>query len=305
MAHAVDPIGCQSQRGRINVHDLREELSYAHSECGHRVTGVTCLCNESASSPSVGGRSGLLRSAAIAVALLLLWGCTPGKSAQPPHARQQTQTIVAAATTEPPIGPNSSAAPATEAADSASAPINYRSACASEGAVCVTNHLAGSVPAALMRPLEFPLLKVGQACPASHGSELDGDGFGGIALGAGPVRPIIAGEPVGDAVNGIADLINPTSVPPWLGVKTLWASVPAYQGPVVIRAKRLDAPGVIAMGEAPTVTTLVVPPGPTLNGGSGWRTAPGGTWVMAPGCYAWQVDGLTFSYVIVFRAVLQ
>ncbi|HEY5457577.1 MAG TPA: hypothetical protein VIJ96_19100 [Acidothermaceae bacterium] len=160
----------------------------------------------------------------------------------------------------------------------------------------------GSVPATLMRALRFPVLRAGQACPATPGSEVDTPDFGGIALGTGPVRPIIAGEPVNDAQRGIADLINPTSVPPWLGVKTLWFSVPTYQGPFIIRATRLD--GVIVMGEGPTVGTLVVPPGPTLNGGPGWRTAPGGTWVMAPGCYAWQVDGLTFSYVIVVRAVL-
>jgi hypothetical protein len=32
--------------------------------------------------------------------------------------------------------------------------------------------------------------------------------------------------------------------------------------------------------------------------------APGGTWVVAPGCYGWQIDGLTFSYVVIFRAVV-
>ena len=41
-----------------------------------------------------------------------------------------------------------------------------------------------------------------------------------------------------------------------------------------------------------------------MNGTGGWREAPGGLWVQAPGCYAWQVDGLTFSETIVVRAVL-
>ena len=50
---------------------------------------------------------------------------------------------------------------------------------------------------------------------------------------------------------------------------------------------------------------VVVPPGPTLNSDAGWRTAPGGTWVGTPGCYAWQIDGLTFSHVIIFEAVLR
>jgi hypothetical protein len=104
--------------------------------------------------------------------------------------------------------------------------------------------------------------------------------------------------------HGVAGLINPTNSPPWLALKTLWFSVPAYQGPFVIRAQRLGRPGPVALGEGPTVAPLVVPPGPTLNGTGGWREAPGGLWVRAPGCYAWQVDGLTFSETIVVRAVL-
>jgi len=98
----------------------------------------------------------------------------------------------------------------------------------------------------------------------------------------------------GDLRHGVAVLINPTSAPPWLGLKTLWFSIPAYQGPFVIRAERLGRPG---------VAPLVVPPGPTVNSGEGWREAPGGLWVRTPGCYAWQVDGLTFSEVIIVHAV--
>jgi hypothetical protein len=129
--------------------------------------------------------------------------------------------------------------------------------------------------------------------------------FGGIVLGNGPVRPILGERSASDARHGIADLSSRTSAPPpWLVVKTLWFSAPSYQGPIVIRAKRIDRPGVIAMGESPTVAPLIVPPGPTLNANAGWRTAPGGTWVQSPGCYAWQVDGLTFSDIIVVRAVL-
>jgi len=50
---------------------------------------------------------------------------------------------------------------------------------------------------------------------------------------------------------------------------------------------------------------LAVPSGPTISDSDGWRTYPGGTWVMSPGCYAWQVDGLTFSEEIVIKAVLR
>jgi hypothetical protein len=112
---------------------------------------------------------------------------------------------------------------------------------------------------------------------------------------------VVAGA--GDLRHGVAVLINPTSAPPWLGLKTLWFSPPAYQGPYIIRDERLGRPGPVALGEGPVVAPLVVPPGPTVNGGEGWREAPGGLWVKSPGRYAWQVDGLTFSEVIIVHAV--
>jgi hypothetical protein len=146
--------------------------------------------------------------------------------------------------------------------------------------------------------LHFPVLRAGQRCPISRGTPFNNSYFGGVARGAGPVR-VLAGNR-----RGIAELINPTSAPPWLALKTLWFSLPAYQGPFVIRAERVGRPGPVALGEGPVVGPLVVPPGPTLNSYLAWRTVPGGLWVKSPGCYAWQVDGLGFSEIIVVRAVL-
>lgn len=165
-------------------------------------------------------------------------------------------------------------------------PTTYQQACATEASICLTT--TGRIPGALDRPLHFPVLRPGQACPATHGRWANTASFGGIALGTGPVRPIADG--LGSSAEdrrGTIVLLRHTNTPPWLAAKTLWFSVPAYQGPFVIRAKRLDGRGPIAMGEAPRVAPLVVPPGPTLNGRAGWREAPGSTWVMAPGCYAW------------------
>jgi hypothetical protein len=179
-------------------------------------------------------------------------------------------------------------------------PATYQAACANEGSICLSN-AAGPIPPVLDRPLRLPRLRPGQGCPASRGRPVNTAFFRGIALGSGPVRVVIAGA--GDLRHGVAVLINPTSAPPWLGLKTLWFSAPAYQGPFVIRAERLGRPGPVALGEGPTVAPLVVPPGPTINGAEGWREAPGGLWVRTPGCYAWQVDGLTFSEVIIVQAV--
>jgi len=241
----------------------------------------------------VGRIAGLLGAAAL---MLLAGACTPGSSARPSAGKGAAVSRA--------VTPKNAAALAREGL---LVPATYQQACANEGSICLTGGVgsvpAGPIPAVLNRPLHFPALRPGQRCPASRGSPVSTDFFRGIALGSGPVRVIVA-ENTGDVRHGVASLISPTSVPPWLGLKTLWFSVPAYQGPFVIRAERLGHPGPVALGEGPTVAPLVVPPGPTLNGSGGWRTAPGGLWVRAPGCYAWQVDGMDFSEIITVRAVL-
>jgi hypothetical protein len=194
--------------------------------------------------------------------------------------------------------------PSTHATAGSFIPSTYQQACVNERAVCLP-HAAGSIPSVLRRPLHLPTLRSGQRCPATHGHALSTPQFGGVAVGKGPVEAIIAEEPPRDARRGIGDLVSPTNTPPWLGFKTLWFSTPKYQGPFVIRAKRLGQPGPITMGEGPTAAFIVVPPGPTLNSSNGWREVPGGTWVKSPGCYAWQIDGLSFSEVIVVHAVLK
>src|SRR5215468_2729226 len=124
-------------------------------------------------------------------------------------------------------------------------PSTYRQACASEAqAFGCLRVPAGPIPAALKHRLHFPVLRPGQHCPASRGTLFHTSQFGGIALGTGPVQVL-----AGSTRRGIADPINPTSTPPWLALKTLWFSLPAYQGPFVIRATRLGRPGPVALGE--------------------------------------------------------
>jgi hypothetical protein len=101
-------------------------------------------------------------------------------------------------------------------------------ACAGSASVCL-NVPAGPIPAVLNRPLRFPALRPGQRCPQSHGSgspvTIADDT--GTEFGNGPVRVLI-----GASRDGVAGLLAHTRFPPWLGFKTAWVSVPAYQGPV-------------------------------------------------------------------------
>jgi hypothetical protein len=177
-------------------------------------------------------------------------------------------------------------------------PANYEEACRLEPQVCVEG--SGAIPAQLFRPLNLPTLQPGQPCPTSAGVRMKTTAFGGVALGSGLVRPLITAE--GDPLHGVARLDMPSGA--WYGFKTLWFSDPSYQGPWIVRGTGLGHNGLVAFGEQPAVSELVVPPGDTLNEKDGWRMAPGGAWVSGPGCYGWQVDGIGFSTVIVFDAVV-
>lgn len=230
------------------------------------------------------GRSGL--SAAILVMAVAAASCTARTTATG-SSRVTAQPGPVATHTASPDGP-------------LVVPRTYQEACARHGATCL-NGASGNIPAVLDRKMHLPILRRGQQCPASVGTSVETKVVGGIALGAGPVRVIVASE--GDLRRGVG-VLSASSEPGWVALKTLWFSLPSYQGPFVIRAQRLDGAGEVGLGEGATVAPLVVPPGPTLNGGNGYRTAPGGLWVGSAGCYGWQVDGLHFSEVVVVKAVL-
>jgi hypothetical protein len=125
-----------------------------------------------------------------------------------------------------------------------------------------------------------------------------------LALGSGPVRVDI--DNVGDLRHGKVNMApgGPGVPPGWYGIKTHFFSFPGYQGPFLVRAKRLDRSAPIRLGASPVqAAPLVVRPGAAPNGSNGWREFPYFTFVKAPGCYGWQIDGRTFSETIVARVL--
>lgn len=177
--------------------------------------------------------------------------------------------------------------------------VSYRRACTNEGDVCngPPDSFSGSLPAKVIRPLHFPAA-TRVHCPATPGQFVITHDFGAWSLRNGPVG--VAIDNAGDLRHGKVNLAHGPST--WDNLKTHFFSIPAYQGPFLVRAKRLDRPGPIRLGGGPSQTApLVVPRGPTPNGTNGWREISYFTFVKAPGCYGWQVDGLTFSDVIVAR----
>jgi hypothetical protein len=100
----------------------------------------------------------------------------------------------------------------------------------------------------------------------------------------------------------------------WRLARTLWISEPLYNGPVLVRGGRLDRTGTLRFGAGQSLRrNLQLPagawPGSEIGwreGGAarraGWRVTEVPTLTPAPGCYAFQVDGVGFSYVLAFGA---
>lgn len=142
-----------------------------------------------------------------------------------------------------------------------------------------SGHCTGSVPAALERPLRLPGPGRGGACPVSSGP--------------GPVSPI------GSANVRLERFIGSA----WQGSRVTWRSAPKYRGPVLIRGREVGGPGVVGFGEGHVPYDQLQ----LLDAAKGMPRGPAREWpsftrVHAPGCYAYQIDGTSFSYVIVFRA---
>jgi hypothetical protein len=177
----------------------------------------------------------------------------------------------------------------------------YSQICEEEGSVC-SRFTTGSVPLWLIhRPLHFATVRTGGTCPVSRGKVMSGRYINGVAFGPGPVRLLVAME-IGNLLAGYVDLL-PSDTPGWFAFKTTWVVAPSYQGPIIVRAKKIDGPGRAALLAGASAGPLVVPPGPTVNDHLGSRTAPVGTYVSGPGCFAFQVDGKGFDEHIVINAV--
>jgi hypothetical protein len=218
------------------------------------------------------------RTVLVSAALFLLAGCTAS------HERST-----------PSLGP-SQVAPAT--ADG----LRHVSGYAMEfcaPAVPVSGCPHGAIPASLRTPLHLPALGANTACPVTQPNPAIWDPRA-PGLGPGPVAPVGLGT---------AALLRYRRFgrSRWGGQKVLWVAAPSYAGPALIRGGRLDGPGSVGFnmnGDGPPLAELQLPPGDGSAVGvdHGYREWPSYTRVREPGCYAYQVDGVGFSYAIVFRA---
>jgi hypothetical protein len=228
--------------------------------------------------------------AAIALAVTVA-GC--GSSAKHHKAQTQTQAVTTATTTHKAPPKKAEHKPPPQKAPTKTTPNSTRTNTAPSPSpanglrpsgsyamyeLCA-GRCTGSVPAALERPLRLPGLGPGGSCP--------------VSVGKGPVEP--SGSP--------NIRLTPFTGSAWQGAQVTWHSAPSYRGPVLIRGRQLGGAGVVGFGEGHVPydqLQLLDPAQGTPRGPT--RIWPSFTRVHAPGCYAYQVDGTSFSYVIVFRA---
>ncbi|MGK5740025.1 hypothetical protein [Micromonospora sp. URMC 103] len=154
----------------------------------------------------------------------------------------------------------------------------------------------GSPSAFAAPPLRLPDAGAGGACPTSEARPWSRPDQAVRVLGPGPVYPV-ADYFGGGAVLGLRDADRQRDGT--YEKKVRWIAE-GYQGPVLVRAARIDGPGSASARFAYT--------GEPRDGGHYALLThtdsdlPGTTTVAGPGCYAYQVDGTTFSVTIVFRA---
>lgn len=141
-------------------------------------------------------------------------------------------------------------------------------------------------------------------CPVASGYAFDNGQFVGIALGdrERPIAPLVPKPFLGASDGLLARLSAKRDGTDRLTFKTLWFVKPGYTAAFLVRGRRLDSPGDVRFGEDGSLDNIAVR-GPTSNGSNGYREVPGGTYVREPGCYAWDVDGVSLHYSIVFQVL--
>lgn len=149
----------------------------------------------------------------------------------------------------------------------------------------------------LRRPLHLPSLTSGATCPRSRSGRAAPSAS--FTLGRGPAYPVLG---TGD---GVADLSARELRAGAYWHKTLWAISPRYHGPVLVRGRRIDGTGVLgfALGFRPA-SELRFPPErfAPRRLQARWRYGPTATVIPSRGCYALQIDGSSFSRIVVFSA---
>jgi DDE family transposase len=145
------------------------------------------------------------------------------------------------------------------------------------------------------RPLVERQLAPGATCPVTTETRQVG---GHPGLGRGPAYPI-----------GAHSVITMRLPPPdgygteWSGTKRVWLVDQRYTGRILVRGRQLDGPNEVRFVNGRPRWTAEKILNPVRELRFEWYSDyPSLTRVHVPGCYAYQVDGRTFSYLVIFEA---
>lgn len=159
------------------------------------------------------------------------------------------------------------------------------------------------------RPLMLPTLDPGLACPTAQGRTVNPT-FG-PAIGDGPAYV------VGMGTDGVLHATAPNPKGPgsatWGNQFAIFIIAPSYHGPVLARGHQLDGPNPLLFNGGLDQLGGFDPATPTLltqlrlegnpDYGTPWPNFASYLRMQAPGCYGIQLDGDTFSEIVVFRVV--
>ncbi|HEX8982637.1 MAG TPA: hypothetical protein VF792_07705 [Ktedonobacterales bacterium] len=159
------------------------------------------------------------------------------------------------------------------------------------------------------RPVRLPALPSSATCPTSEGRAVH-DGYG-AASGDGPAY--IVGLGADGVLHAVRPAVDSSGAAAWGYQFTLFVIDPVYQGPLLARGAQINGSHPLlfnggldqASGFSPQTITLLsqlrLESGPAF--GAPWPTFPAYLRMLEPGCYAIQIDGVTFSEMILFRIV--
>jgi hypothetical protein len=158
----------------------------------------------------------------------------------------------------------------------------------------------------LHRSLHLPRLSPGAACPRSpRHIRPEPPPYGAERLvGPGPAYPAFYSTPPYDPSDpsSIVHYGGGRVEGGWYYLKVLWLTSPHYRGPLLIRGRQLDGPNELRfdMGASPPREIRIPAGRGELR--HGWKDRASYSRFRAPGCYGYQLDGLSFSRIIVFPA---
>jgi hypothetical protein len=163
---------------------------------------------------------------------------------------------------------------------------------------CVSGTLLTRWSYLRQRPLVQQQIEPGTPCPVTTETGQVGRYIG---LGPGPAYPL-----------GSHSVVTMRLPPPegwgteWSGTKRVWLLDNRYVGRALVRGHQFDGPNEVRFvyGRPAFTPQNRLNPVPELRL-ERYRDYPSLTRLRVPGCYAYQVDGRTFSYLIVFEARLE